>query len=324
MSNKGRLKKDIVSAYLLAVIGIMSLGWLSAPESSPVENALFFVSDFDPVDASRQSNSIYLVGPDGKDLRHIAGSIRHPDLGFIHIADIDCERESQSLVIASYRRDLNGFYHAMLDGSGLHLDKPAAGDLLSASRQIALAPDGVGIIVSRKYAGFSQPRYGLVGGDLGSREYTGIVTTSAERSYLGPDWSPDGQQIAYVIESRALDALKQYAIAVADADGRHEQIAHETSLTIEDIDWSPNGEWIAASISRQIYRLRPDGSAFKQLTHHHNGALSPRWSPDGRQISFVAGSTFPGQHQLMVMDADGANVRRVANIRGTVVNGCWV
>lgn len=319
MSSATQLKKDILTAYLIFLIMVASLGGLSAPETPPIENALIFVSDFDPVDAGRESNSVYRIGRDGGELRRIAGSIRHPDLGFIRIADIDCDGATQSLVIAGHRRDLNGFYHARLDGSGLHLDKPAAGDLLSASRQIALAPDGARIIVSRAYPGFSTARYGLVAGDLGSREYAAIKMPTADRSYLAPDWSPDGLRIAYVIDARG-----RYALAVADADGGDERIIHEAGLAIEDLDWSPDGQWIAAAIGRQIYRLRGDGSDIRQLTQHHNGAWSPRWSPDGRQISFAAGSTFPGQHQLMVMDADGSDVRRVAAIRGAVVNGCWV
>ena len=324
MSSATQLKKDILTAYLVFLIVVLSVGQFSAPAAPPIANALIFVSDFDPIDASRLSNSIYRVGVDGGEMRHIAGSIRHPDLGFIRIADIDCDGATQSLVIAGHRRDLNGFYHALLDGTGLHLDKPAAGDMLTASRQIALAPDGAGIIVSREYPGFAAPRFGLVAGDLGSREYSSIKTPSADRSYLAPDWSPDGREIAYVIEIRASDAAKRYAIAVADVDGGGERIIHESSLAIEGVDWSPDGDWIAASIGRQIYRLRRDGGDLTQLTQHHNGAMSPRWSPDGRQISFAAGSTFPGQNQLMVMDADGTNLRRVAAIRGDVVNGCWV
>ena len=71
--------------------------------------------------------------------------------------------------------------------------------------------------------------------------------------------------------------------------------------------------------------MRPLGGAtLDRLTNHLGGATSPRWSPDGAQISYVAASSFPGHQQLMIMDADGSNKRRVANIRGEVRNGCWV
>ena len=95
-------------------------------------------------------------------------------------------------------------------------------------------------------------------------------------------------------------------------------------MRISDVVWSPDGKWLAVEMSRQIYKLRPDGSELTQLSSHRGGASQPRWSPDSERISFVASSSFPGFQQLMVMDADGRNILQVANIRGEVVNGCWV
>ena len=155
---------------MLAVVSILLVDRLAAPASEVVENALLFISDADSIDAGRNSNSVYRVALDGTGMKRIVGSIPHGD-SYLRISDIDCDPRSQQLVIASHRRDLNGFHHALLDGSGLHLDKPAAGDPLSATRDIALAPDGVNIIVSRQFEEFSEPRFGLVFGDLMSRRF---------------------------------------------------------------------------------------------------------------------------------------------------------
>ncbi|MCY3832474.1 MAG: hypothetical protein OXG85_05625 [Chloroflexi bacterium] len=76
-------------------------------------------------------------------------------------------------------------------------------------------------------------------------------------------------------------------------------------------------------MSAQIYKLRPDGSGLTQLSHHPAGASSPRWSPDGKRLSFVAPSSFSGFNQIMTMDANGGDIRRIANIRGEVDIGCW-
>ena len=323
MRGSGKLRKDIITLYLIVVTSILWLDqfWAGLPRLADGE--LVFVSDSDSIDAGRASNAAYRIGLDGGGLKRIVGSIPHGD-GYLRISDIDCHAASQSLVIASQRHDLNGFYHALLDGSKLHLDRPAAGRLLTSLKHIALAPDGLGVIVSRQFAGFSQPRFGLVGGDLASREYKSIRTPTAERSYVSPVWSPDGGRIAYILERRDKDAGFVYAIAIAHVDGRGERLIHQTSLTIAAIDWSPHGEWIAAAIGRQLYKLRQDGSDLTRLSNHHGGISHPRWSPDSEQISYVAPSSFPGFHQLMVMDADGGNIRRVVNIRGEVVNGCWV
>lgn len=319
-------KTNIITAYVLAALSLFFLRQLSSDlrpiAGEPAADALIFISDADSIDAGRGSNSVYRIGLDGLGLKRVVGSIPHGD-GYLRVSDIDCEPVSQQLVIASHRHDLNGFHHAMLDGSGLHLDRPAAGDSLSATRQIALAPDGVGIIVSRQFDGFAPPRFGLVAGDLMSREYRVIRAPKAGRSYLSPDWSPDGRQIAYIIEERTGDSRPAYRLAIAEPDGGGERVLFETTLALSDVAFSPAGAWLALVMERQIYRIDRKGSDMSKLTDHLGGASSPRWSPDGERISYVSPSSFLGQNQLYVMNADGSGKRRVANIRGDVVNGCW-
>ena len=323
MRDSARLRKDIVTLYLIVVTAILWLDQIGTGLPRSAEGELLFISDTDAIDARRESNSVYRIGMDGSGMKRILGSIPHGE-GYLRISDIDCHAESQSLVIASGRHDLNGFHHALLDGSMLHLDGPAAGELLTSLKQIALAPDGIAVIVSRQYREFSQPRYGLVSGDLASRAYRTIKSPSAERSTISPDWSPDGGSIAYIVVKRAPDTRPSYALAIAAPDGRGERVIYDTPLTLTDIAWSPDGKWIAATIGGQLHKLRPDGGDLTRLSRHPGGISDPRWSPDSRRISYVAPSSYPGFNQLMVMDADGGNIRRVVNIRGQVVNGCWV
>ena len=324
MPGRAQLRQDIVTAYLLVVVLILLLGQIEAPQQLRTENALIFISDFDPIDASRGSNSAYSIGLDGRGMKRIAGSIRHDDLGFIRISDVSCHVQSQVMTIASGRQDFNGFHLVNLDGSELRQVSGGPELTLRSVRQVAMAPDGAGLIFSREFSGYPQARFGLIQGNLQSQEQRMIKMPALARSYRSPVWSSDGGQIGYIIEMRDDEAPLEYAIAIAAPDGGHERIIHRTRLVIADIDWSPDGEWIATAIGMQIYRLRPDGSDLTRLTDHHAGVSFPRWSPDGGQISYVAPSSFQGHHQLMVMDADGSNIRRVANIRGGVVNGCWV
>ena len=308
---------------LLVAAVILCFSHLSATATELTGETLLFVSDSDPIDAGRGSNSIYRIGLDGAGMKRIVGSIPHGD-GHLLISDIDCGAAAQSLVIASYRRDLNGFYHARLDGSGLHLDRPATGDLLSAVRQISQAPDGVHVVVSREFGADSPARFGLVGGDLGSRAYRSLKTPNESRSYNAPNWSPDGSRIAYIIESRADDATMTYALAIADADGEDERIVYETAWRLRDLDWSPDGRWLALVRNSHIHKLRVDGGGLTRLSDHVGGASTPRWSPDGTRIAYVTPSSFAGFQQIFLMNADGSGKKRVANIRGNLALGCWL
>ena len=320
-------RANIITAYVVAIVILFVGRQLAsnprAPAGEPVENALIFISDSDSIDASRESNSVYRIGLDGRGMKRIVGSIPHGD-GYLRTTDIDCHVASQQLVIASHRQDLNGFHHALLDGSGLHLDKPATGDLLSATRQISIAPDGFSIIVSRQFEEFSPTRYGLVVGDLRSREFRIIITTTAGWSFMSPAWSPDGTRLAYVVERHDRDASTRYQLGTARSSGNFRRIVFESRLKISEVAWSPDGKWLALEMNRMIYKLRPDGRDLTLLSSHQAGASSPRWSPDSQRISFVAPSSFQGFNQLLVMDADGRNIQQVASIRGEVINGCWV
>ena len=58
-----------------------------------------------------------------------------------------------------------------------------------------------------------------------------------------------------------------------------------------------------------IYQMRSDGSAPKNLTNHPAFEWGPSWSPDGEQIAFV--SNRDGNFEIYVMNADGSAQRRL-------------
>ncbi len=328
MTSRRRSRRTtIITIYVMAVVLLFLGRQLVAPMVTPVretvEDALIFISDTDSIDAGRDSNSVYRIGLDGRGLKRIAGSIPHGN-GYLRATDIDCHPASQQLVIASHRRDLNGFHHSLLDGSRLHLDKPATGDMLSATRQIAIAPDGRGIVVSRQFEDFEEPRFGLVAGDLITRGFDIIKAPTLDQSYISPDFSPSGRLLAYIVKRH--DAADSWTsrLVIAFPNGGTEWVIAETRQRMSDVAWSPTGEWLALVADGQIYRINLRGGDLTRLTDHLGGATSPRWSPDGEHISYVTASTFPGVQQIMIMNADGSDKRQVSTIRGAVANGCWV
>jgi Tol biopolymer transport system component len=91
----------------------------------------------------------------------------------------------------------------------------------------------------------------------------------------GPAWSPDGKKVAFAVQAPKNVYDGDLAIVVADADGSH-----------------------------QIEVTNPD---------HIQGAYSPAWSPDGRQIAFDAFAGRNNRQQIFVMHADGSNIRQLTS-----------
>lgn len=131
-----------------------------------------------------------------------------------------------------------------------------------------------------------------------------------------PAWSPDGKYIAYY--SYLKD--KDWAIKVMDADG-DESSRNQRQLTDNGICdgapyWSPLGDQVAYSSDtecngehREIYVINAEGDAPRNLSNNASDDMAGTWSPDGKQIVFS--SNRDGNYEIYIMNADGANVRRL-------------
>ena len=77
-------------------------------------------------------------------------------------------------------------------------------------------------------------------------------------------------------------------------------------------DVSPDGTMVAFTVADrtvpQVATMRIDGSGFRILTNDPIAANAPRWSPDGSQLAYFRVDR-DGNLRLMVMNADGTNVR---------------
>src|SRR5205823_378107 len=76
-----------------------------------------------------------------------------------------------------------------------------------------------------------------------------------------------------------------------------------------------------------IYAANADGSMPLQLTPSTMTATHPAWSPDGKQIAFVASMPLPsrGFGQIFIMNRDGSGVRQLTNDPrwGACVHPSW-
>ena len=126
-----------------------------------------------------------------------------------------------------------------------------------------------------------------------------------------PAISPDGQWIAQTVAGFLLlvdiDGLKRKEIHWGRPQGATNMAA-----------WSPDGKRLAFTIRipgvlNDIYVIDITGDNFRRLTDHPWQDLYPAWSPDGRWIAFW--SNRDGGNAVYLMEADGANPKRLANGR---------
>jgi TolB protein len=112
----------------------------------------------------------------------------------------------------------------------------------------------------------------------------GRVTTDTAEDF-GPDWSPDGRQIAFTSKR---DGQTQIYIANRDGSGQR-RLTHATTHRSHNPSWSRDGQYIAYYAEKgdgkdQVHVLRADGTADRNLTSDEFNNIYPAFTPDGRIV----------------------------------------
>jgi TolB protein len=149
----------------------------------------------------------------------------------------------------------------------------------------------------------------------------------------GGDWSPDSQWVAVVCTSSS-SSDNDSAIYLIRYNGL--DLGKITNVgefgACKSPNWSPDGTRIAMVCTKgisvgdygEVYTIRPDGTDLQQVTtkpadYHPNFPANsfqtwvdnPRWSPDGKQIVYLAAVN--GPWNIYMIDVDGKNNRRLTN-----------
>jgi dipeptidyl aminopeptidase/acylaminoacyl peptidase len=128
--------------------------------------------------------------------------------------------------------------------------------------------------------------------------------------------------------------------ASASAEKRQLDFSDLASLRdVSDPELSPDGEWIAYVVRTSnleedrrfgdIWMARWDGTRTLQLTHTADaGEREPRFSPDGRYLSFLASrGSFDAEDkeksQIWILDRSGGEARKLTDFPGGVSDYAW-
>src|SRR6266446_4816198 len=103
---------------------------------------------------------------------------------------------------------------------------------------------------------------------------------------------------------------------------------------VRDPQVSPDGQWVAYVVANidvkedksvsHIWMVSFDGKTDRQLTWSQDGETSPRWSPDGKYLSFT--SSRPGTakgSQLWLLDRGGGEAMQLTELKGRLQSYEW-
>ena len=134
------------------------------------------------------------------------------------------------------------------------------------------------------------------------------LTFNTIEDYM-PAWSADGRSIAYTAYERGNAGL----YLLFPFEGKRELVFGQgTSFAAS---FSPDGRWLAFcstenEANSEIYVANADGRNPRRITFNNAIDTAPTWSPTSREIAFTSDRL--GSPQILIMDREGSNVRRVS------------
>jgi TolB protein len=145
--------------------------------------------------------------------------------------------------------------------------------------------------------------------------------TNNSANDMSPTFIAAKNQIGFISDRQ--NGLHLY---VMDTLGENiKSIISEKGTAVEYPDWSPDGEFITASLVEEcldpakkcvydIYVMNADGTNFKNLTNTPESEWVPAWSPDGEQLAFS--SDRDGDSEIYVMNRDGSHLVQLTKNSG--------
>jgi dipeptidyl aminopeptidase/acylaminoacyl peptidase len=112
-----------------------------------------------------------------------------------------------------------------------------------------------------------------------------ILSDNPQMESTSPQWSPDGQRIAYISEKSGYYEL----YLIHPETGEERQLTH-LGYDVGDIAWSPDSTRIACSVNRRgalnLAIIDVDNGRVNFLRNEPGVHSQPQWSPDNKNIIF--------------------------------------
>lgn len=159
-----------------------------------------------------------------------------------------------------------------------------------------------------------------------NQDGTGLKRLTTDEDYeTDPQWSPDGQQIAFInfVQGGSDNGHFPGQLFTVDRDGANRRLlvdlkpgrrGNRTGIT--GFAWSPGGDVLAVTeLNTGLLAIETSGVArlivpWPTPRELNQTLSSPAWSPDGTKIAFYVAS--PGSAAIHVVNADGSNDRQIS------------
>ena len=149
----------------------------------------------------------------------------------------------------------------------------------------------------------------------------GITTNDSCNPDYHPNWSPNGQYLAYRADCAGNGDIWRLEF---ETDERINLTA-DSRFTERYPAWSPDGSQILFVSNRNgaedIFVMDADGQNVRNLTQHPAEDKQASWSPDGRFIIFI--SDRAGNDDVWLMDADGGRPTLFISAENTDFDWPW-
>jgi len=130
----------------------------------------------------------------------------------------------------------------------------------------------------------------------------------SDEPIMSPDWSPDGQSVAYVSFETSRPAIYIQQLNT----GARQQVTNFSGLNGAPA-WSPDGKSLALVLSKdgnpEIYIFDIATRQFRRITKHFGIDTEPSWSRDGKSVIFT--SNRGGKPQIYQVTLSNGRIERL-------------